>query len=135
MSRLRYGASHRAGHPQSGSSCRFLPTTCSVLRGAHASAAHDLREGGSARPPFIGPWRLAARMFRKVDSVLLRIPDLEAALRFYRDTLGLKPVWRRGNESVGLKMVDSDTELVLAQGSGVSVRLGDSPCLSSSTDC
>ena len=57
-------------------------------------------------------------MFRKVDCVLLRIPDLEAGLRFYRDRLGLVPAWRRGNESAGLKMGNGETELVLVQESG-----------------
>ena len=57
-------------------------------------------------------------MFRKVDCVLLRVPDLEAALHFYRDGLGLKPAWRRDGNSAGLKMTDSDTEFVLLQESG-----------------
>lgn len=57
-------------------------------------------------------------MFRKVDCVLIRIPDLEAGLRFYRDRLGLTPAWRRGNESAGLKMGNGETELVLVQESG-----------------
>jgi lactoylglutathione lyase len=57
-------------------------------------------------------------MFRKVDCVLLRVPDLEAALSFYRDGLGLEPAWRRGHDSAGLRMDSSDTELVLAQESG-----------------
>ncbi len=57
-------------------------------------------------------------MFRKVDCVLFRIPDLEAGLRFYRDRLGLTPAWRRGNESAALKMGNGETELVLVQESG-----------------
>ena len=57
-------------------------------------------------------------MFRKVDCVLLRIPDLEEALCFYRDGLGLKLAWRRGSSSAGLTMRDSGTELVLVQESG-----------------
>ena len=60
-------------------------------------------------------------MFRKVDCILLRVPDLEAALRFYRDGLGLKLAWWRGGGEVGLKIRDSHTELVLAQESGAPV--------------
>ena len=52
-------------------------------------------------------------MFKKVDCVLFRVPDLEKALKFYRDALGHKLVWRRGNSSAGLAMSDSDTEIVL----------------------
>ncbi len=57
-------------------------------------------------------------MFRRVDCLLLRIPDLEAGLRFYRDRLGLSPAWRRGDESAGLKMGNGETELVLVQEQG-----------------
>ena len=52
-------------------------------------------------------------MFKKVDCVLFRVPDLEKALNFYRDALGHKLVWRKGNLSAGLAMNDSDTEIVL----------------------
>ena len=52
-------------------------------------------------------------MFKKVDCVLFRVPDLEKALKFYRDALGHKLVWRKGNSSAGLAMSDSDTEIVL----------------------
>ena len=52
-------------------------------------------------------------MFRKVDCVLVRVPDLDAALGFYRDRLGLRLVWRRDGEAAGLAMTDSETEFVL----------------------
>ena len=52
-------------------------------------------------------------MFKKVDCVLFRVPDLEKALKFYRDALGHRLVWRKGNSSAGLAMNDSDTEIVL----------------------
>ena len=54
-------------------------------------------------------------MFRKVDCLLLRVPDLTAALEFYRGRLGLPMVWIRPGESAGLRMAESETELVLAQ--------------------
>lgn len=60
-------------------------------------------------------WRV---MFKKVDCVLFRVPNLEKALKFYRDALGHKLVWRRGNSAAGLAMSDSDTEIVLMAESG-----------------
>ena len=52
-------------------------------------------------------------MFKKVDCVLFRVPDLEKALKFYRTALGHKLVWCKGSSSAGLAMSDSDTEIVL----------------------
>ena len=52
-------------------------------------------------------------MFRKVDCLRIHVPSIENALEFYRDKLGLKLVWRRGVVEAGLRMRDSDTELVL----------------------
>ena len=57
-------------------------------------------------------------MFRKVDCVLVRVPDLDAALRFYRDRLGLRLRWRREQEAAGLAMTDSETEFVLLAETG-----------------
>ncbi len=52
-------------------------------------------------------------LFHKIDCVELPVPDLEAALRFYRDTLGHTLVWRTAT-SAGLRMaVDDGTEIVL----------------------
>lgn len=53
-------------------------------------------------------------MFRKVDAVTVPVPDLDSGLRFYRDKLGHRLVWR--NDALGqagLRLDDSDTELVL----------------------
>lgn len=47
-----------------------------------------------------------------VDAILLRIPDLDAGLRFYRDGLGHDLIWRTGSMA-GLRMASSGTELVL----------------------
>jgi lactoylglutathione lyase len=52
-------------------------------------------------------------MFRKVDCLRIHVPDLDSALEFYRGKLGLELVWRRGALEAGLKMRNSDTELVL----------------------
>lgn len=52
-------------------------------------------------------------MFHKVDCIRVHVPSIESALKFYRDELGLELVWRRGSSEAGLKMGNSDTELVL----------------------
>lgn len=57
-------------------------------------------------------------MFKKVDCVLFRVPNLEKALKFYRDALGHKLVWRKGDSAAGLAMSDSETEIVLMAESG-----------------
>jgi catechol 2,3-dioxygenase-like lactoylglutathione lyase family enzyme len=51
-------------------------------------------------------------LLRKVDCVQLPVPDLDAGLAFYRDRLGLRLLWRTGT-AAGLRLADSDTELVL----------------------
>jgi catechol 2,3-dioxygenase-like lactoylglutathione lyase family enzyme len=48
-----------------------------------------------------------------VDAVLVHVPDLEQGLRFYRDHLGHRLLWR-SEVSCGLAMADSPTELVLS---------------------
>ena len=52
-------------------------------------------------------------LFRTVDCVQLPVPDLDAALAFYRDRLGHPLLWRTGT-AAALRLPDSDTELVLA---------------------
>ena len=49
-------------------------------------------------------------LLRKVDSVQIPVPDLDAGLRFYRDGLGLELKWRHATQA-GLRL--GDTELVL----------------------
>jgi lactoylglutathione lyase len=51
-------------------------------------------------------------MFRKVDCVLLAVPDLDEAISFYSDALGHPMVWRTP-EAAGLAMPETDTEVVL----------------------
>ncbi len=62
-------------------------------------------------------------MFKKVDCVLFRVPDLEKALAFYRDRLHHKLAWRRGNSAAGLRMDDSDTEIVLMAEKGARMEV------------
>ena len=54
----------------------------------------------------------ASGLLRTVDCVQLPVPDLDAALAFYRDRLGHPLLWRTGT-AAGLRLPDSDTELVL----------------------
>jgi lactoylglutathione lyase len=51
-------------------------------------------------------------LFRKVDCLQIPVPDLDTGLAFYSDHLGHELLWRTAT-AVGLRMPDSDTELVL----------------------
>jgi catechol 2,3-dioxygenase-like lactoylglutathione lyase family enzyme len=51
-------------------------------------------------------------LFRKIDSLQIPVPDLEAGLEFYRDHLGHPLIWRTAT-AAGLRLPDSDAELVL----------------------
>jgi lactoylglutathione lyase len=50
-------------------------------------------------------------LFRKLDNLLLRVADLDAAIAFYRDRLGHRLLWR-SDEAVGFALPDTDAELV-----------------------
>jgi lactoylglutathione lyase len=51
-------------------------------------------------------------LLRKLDCLLLRVPDLDAAVSFYRDRLGHRVLWRSA-EAVGFALPDTDAELVV----------------------
>ena len=51
-------------------------------------------------------------LFRKVDCHSIPVADLDAALAFYRDGLGHELIWR-DDSAAGLRLPDSDAELVL----------------------
>jgi predicted enzyme related to lactoylglutathione lyase len=51
-------------------------------------------------------------LIRKIDCIQIPVPDLEAALAFYRDKLGHELKWRSEN-GAGLRLADSDAEIVL----------------------
>jgi predicted enzyme related to lactoylglutathione lyase len=53
-----------------------------------------------------------AALIRKVDSIQIPVPDLEAGLAFYRDGLGHQLMWRT-ETAAGLRLPQSDAELVL----------------------
>ena len=46
----------------------------------------------------------ATPLFQKIDAVTVPVPDLEAGLRFYRDSLGHELRWR--NDEVGQAAYD-----------------------------
>lgn len=49
----------------------------------------------------------------KLEMVYLPVPDLQAALGLYRDTLGFDEAWREGDTTVGLQLPDSDVMLMV----------------------
>jgi predicted enzyme related to lactoylglutathione lyase len=51
-------------------------------------------------------------MFRKIDCVMVRVPDLTPAVEFYARVFGLRPLWRDEN-SAGMGMPETDAEVVL----------------------
>lgn len=51
-------------------------------------------------------------MLRKIDCVMIRTDDVEAAVRYYSDVFGLRVLWR-DETSVGLGLPDTDAEIVL----------------------
>jgi lactoylglutathione lyase len=54
-------------------------------------------------------------LFEKIDCIRLPVPDLDAALDFYRGRLGHELIWRSAG-AAGLRLSDSDSELVLYTG-------------------
>ncbi len=61
-------------------------------------------------------------MIRKVDAVMVRVPDLDQGLAFYHDHLGHPLLWRN-EDSCGLAMSGSDTELVISTKLGPETNL------------
>lgn len=51
-------------------------------------------------------------MFKKIDRVLIRVPSLPAAVRYYTDVLGMSLI-RHDARLASLRFADSDAELVL----------------------
>jgi predicted enzyme related to lactoylglutathione lyase len=54
----------------------------------------------------------AASLLRKIDCVMIRVPDLETGAHFYEQTCGLRRLWS-DTSSVGLAMSDTDAEIVV----------------------
>jgi lactoylglutathione lyase len=51
-------------------------------------------------------------LFRKVDCIRIPVSNLNDGLKFYRDKLGHKLIWRREN-IIGLKIPECEAELVI----------------------
>ncbi len=54
-------------------------------------------------------------LFQKIDCVMFYVPDLNEAIAFYQERLGHRLAWRTP-EAAGLKMPDTDAEIVLQVG-------------------
>ncbi|MEV5889092.1 VOC family protein [Nonomuraea fuscirosea] len=62
----------------------------------------------------------ASPAIRKVDAVMVPVPDLDSGLRFYRDRLGHELLWRNDElGQAGLGLPDTDTEMVLTTRPGL----------------
>ena len=51
-------------------------------------------------------------LFRKVDCIRIPVPNIEDGLKFYKESLGHKILWRT-ESSVGLEIPESEAELVI----------------------
>jgi len=51
-------------------------------------------------------------MLRKIDCVMISVSDVPAAMAYYTDVFGLRPVWWDA-ESAGMAFPETDAELVL----------------------
>jgi lactoylglutathione lyase len=50
-------------------------------------------------------------MLRKIDCVMIRVDDVEAAAAYYAKVFGLRPLWS-GDGSIGLAFPETDAEMV-----------------------
>lgn len=58
-------------------------------------------------------------LLRQVDAVTIPVPDLDLGLRFYRDQLGHRLLWRNNAiGQAGLSLADAETEIVLSTSVG-----------------
>ncbi len=57
----------------------------------------------------------ATGLFRKVDTVILRVADLNAAREWYREKLGVREHFRHQKENLVVLNVGGDTSLTLWQ--------------------
>lgn len=51
-------------------------------------------------------------MLRKIDCIMIRVDDVEAAAAYYAKIFGLHPQWS-GDDSIGLMFSETDAEIVL----------------------
>jgi lactoylglutathione lyase len=57
-------------------------------------------------------------MFKKIDCVMIRVPDVAAAEKFYNEVFGMRTLWRDAG-TTGLVFPDSDAEIVLHSNSNI----------------
>jgi lactoylglutathione lyase len=58
------------------------------------------------------------RMLRKIDCIMIRVNDVEAAAAYYAKVFGLRPQWS-GDDSIGLVLPETDAEIVLHNDSDI----------------
>ena len=51
-------------------------------------------------------------MLRKIDCIMIRVDDVEAAAAYYAKVFGLRPQWS-GDDPIGLTFPENDAEIVL----------------------
>jgi lactoylglutathione lyase len=61
-------------------------------------------------------------MLRKIDCLMVRVEDVEAAASYYARVFGLRPQWS-GDGAVGLRFAESDAEIVLHSDSDIPSRV------------
>ena len=57
-------------------------------------------------------------MLRKIDCIMIRVDDIQAAATYYAKVFGLRPQWS-GDDSIGLVFPESDAEIVLHSDPGI----------------
>jgi len=58
---------------------------------------------------------------RKIDSIMMRVTDLESSARFYEEVMGLKRAWSDNeNRMVGFLFSENNSELVIHTDPGLS---------------
>ncbi|HLG65763.1 MAG TPA: VOC family protein [Ktedonosporobacter sp.] len=57
-------------------------------------------------------------MFKKIDCVMIRVPNVEEAASYYAEVFGLRPGWS-GDDSIGLNFPETDAEIVLHNDPGI----------------
>ena len=61
-------------------------------------------------------------MLRKIDCVMIRVEDLDAAVAYYTRVFGLRPIWR-DETSAGMAFAETDAEIVLHCDPGIPSRV------------
>lgn len=62
------------------------------------------------------------QMLKKIDCILLKVPDVEAAAELYKKAFGLRELWR-DDRQLGLGMSDTDAEIVLHSDDSIPVQV------------